>query len=387
MSLFNFVKETTILKEQSLNPIKPCTFYLESKGVECTAAVKKEDLVEMGQVLGKEKGDLSIPLLSSVKGRVIEVKEVYNTEGKKVKAIVVEPEESDQINNEEVDLNNLNKEEVLSMIQSFGLNDENGVPLSIKYRAFSGNKLLIKRFSSEPNLAYYDILQSKQNEINKALEVLKKVFESIEIIDVNSKSVSNKTIELKREQLVKKICGDNTQNENVLIEDLLTLVYIGECFLTSTPHLYEYVTVTGKAVNGNLLLRVKLGTSLSEIYENLGGNLESLGKVIVGGSFRGIPQYNIDTAVSNNMRGIIFLDAKEASKSIESPCIRCAKCLRACPEGLNPIKLMELWERGEKEEFIKFGGNKCIECGLCSYVCPSKIEVANKIVTAKKFIK
>ena len=81
------------------------------------------------------------------------------------------------------------------------------------------------------------------------------------------------------------------------------------------------------------------------------------------------------------------LNTKDATKATESPCIRCAKCLRACPEGLNPIKLMELWERGEKEEFLKFGGNKCIECGLCSYVCPSKIEVANKIVTAKAFIK
>ena len=387
MGLFNFVKETTIVKEQSLNPTKPCTFYLESKGVDCTAVVKKEDLIEVGQVLGKEKGDLSIPLLSSVKGRVVEVKEVYNTEGKKVKAIVVEPEESEQTENIEVNLNDLTKEEVLDMLQKFGLSDENGVPLSIKYRAFSGNKLLVKKFSSEPNLAYYDILKFKENEINKALEVLKKIFESLEIINVDSKSVSKKTIELKREDLVHKMCGENTQNENVLIEDLLTLVYIGECFLTSVPHLHEYVAVSGKAINDNLLLKVKLGTGLNEVYEKLGGNSESLGKVIVGGAFRGIPQYSIDTAISNNLRGVIFLDIKEASKSVESPCIRCAKCLRACPEGLNPIKLMELWERGEKEEFLKFGGNKCIECGLCSYVCPSKIEVANKIVTAKKFIK
>ena len=53
--------------------------------------------------------------------------------------------------------------------------------------------------------------------------------------------------------------------------------------------------------------------------------------------------------------------------------------------GLNPIKLVELYKMGEKEEFIKFGGEKCIDCGLCSFACPSNIEIAQTIKTAKTF--
>lgn len=386
MGLFNLIKQTKVSKEESLYPTKQCVFYLEGKGVNTTALVKKGDEVVVGSVIGKEKEDLSIPVLSSVNGNVLEIKDTYNTEGKRVKAVVVETKEKSELEEKEVDVNSLSVEEILNMIQGFGLVDEAGVPLSLKYRAFSGNKLLIKSFSYEPNMAYYDVLNAKEKEINKALEVLNKLF-TLEINKADSKSVSKKTIELKRESLISKFFGGDVKNEDVIVEDLLTLVYLGECFLTGQPHLDEYVVVSGSAVKENVLLKVKLGTTLDEVLEALGGNKEDLGKVVVGGALNGVPQFGEDSAISHNSKGILFLNTKEATKGIESPCIRCAKCLRACPEGLNPIKLMDLWERGEKEEFLKFGGNKCIECGLCSYVCPSKIEVENKIVTAKAFIK
>ncbi len=295
--------------------------------------------------------------------------------------------ENTKLEEKEVDINSLSKEEILNKIQEFGLVDEAGVPLSLKYRAFSGNKLLVKSFSYESNIAYYDLLNTKEKEINKALEVLNKLFVSLEIKKVDSKSVSKKTIELKREELISKFFGKGVKNEEVIVEDILSLVYLGECFLSGQPHLDEYVVVSGSAIKENVLLKVKLGTTLDEVLEKLGGSKEELGKIVVGGALGGIPQFSDDSAISYNAKAILFLNTKDATKATESPCIRCAKCLRACPEGLNPIKLMELWERGEKEEFLKFGGNKCIECGLCSYVCPSKIEVANKIVTAKAFIK
>ncbi|MFR2526120.1 MAG: 4Fe-4S dicluster domain-containing protein [Clostridium paraputrificum] len=387
MSLFNLIKQTKISKEESLYPTKQCVFYLEGKGVNATALVKKGDEVVVGSAIGKEKEDLSIPVLSSVNGSVVEIRDTYNTDGKKSKAVVVEVKENTKLEEKEVDINSLSKEEILNKIQEFGLVDEAGVPLSLKYRAFSGNKLLVKSFSYESNIAYYDLLNTKEKEINKALEVLNKLFVSLEIKKVDSKSVSKKTIELKREELISKFFGKGVKNEEVIVEDILSLVYLGECFLSGQPHLDEYVVVSGSAIKENVLLKVKLGTTLDEVLEKLGGSKEELGKIVVGGALGGIPQFSDDSAISYNAKAILFLNTKDATKATESPCIRCAKCLRACPEGLNPIKLMELWERGEKEEFLKFGGNKCIECGLCSYVCPSKIEVANKIVTAKAFIK
>ncbi|MGL4107883.1 4Fe-4S dicluster domain-containing protein [Clostridium sp. LP20] len=387
MSLFNLFKQTKVTEEQSLYPSKSCVFYLEGKGVSCNALVKKDDVVEVGQVLGKEKEDLSIPVLSSVKGKVLEVKETYNTEGKKVKAIVVEPVDEEANESKEIDVKSLSTEELLEMIQGYGLCDENGTPLSIKYRAFSGKKLLIKAFSYEPNLVAYEILSKKEKEINKALEVLNKLFASLEIKRADDKTVSKKTIELKREELIKQFFGQEVKNEEVIVEDLQTIVYLGECFLAGKPHIEEYVVVSGGAVGTESLVKVRIGTRLDEIFQSQKGKEENLSKIVLGGALRGKPQFTSDSAIVNNTKAVLFLDKKEGSAGTETSCIRCAKCLRACPEGLNPVKLTELWARGEKEEFLKFGGKKCIECGLCSYVCPSKIEVANKIVTAKAFIK
>ena len=181
MSLFNLIKETKISKEESLYPTKQCVFYLEGKGVNTTALVKKGDEVVVGSVIGKEKEDLSIPVLSSVNGTVVEIRDTYNTDGKKSKAVVIEVKEKTTLEEKEVNINSLSKEEILNKIQEFGLLDEAGVPLSLKYRAFSGNKLLVKSFSYESNIAYYDPLNTKEKEINKALEVLNKLFVSLEI--------------------------------------------------------------------------------------------------------------------------------------------------------------------------------------------------------------
>ena len=98
---------------------------------------------------------------------VIEIRDTYNTEGKKAKAVVVEVTENTKLEEKEVNINSLSKEEILNKIQEFGLLDETGVPLSLKYRAFSGNKLLVKGFSYESNIAYYDFLNVKEKKGNK----------------------------------------------------------------------------------------------------------------------------------------------------------------------------------------------------------------------------
>lgn len=404
MNLFDLFKETKIPKTefrvnkeeiQFIKATNPYTFYLEEKYVNCKVAVKKGDEVEVGQVIGKEEDDLSIPLLSSVKGKVLEIKDILNTNGEKVKAIVIEPVEDVDLCESEVNLSSLNTEEILAKLQEFSLSDVDGLPLSIKYRAFSGKSILVKAFSSEPNIVLYKILSKKEKEINKALEVLRTLFVDSEIklaseINVASligKKPSNEIIELKREAFIKEYFAEEENIENVIIEDLQTLIYIGECFLSGKPHLEEYVLVSGRAIEENRLIKVKIGTSVEDIFVALNGNQEKLSKVIFGGVLRGRPQISTNVAIVNNTIAIAFLNDKNLGADVEFSCIRCAKCLRVCPEGLNPIKLMELLEIGEKEEFLKFGGKKCIECGLCSYVCPSKIEVANKIVTGKTFIK
>lgn len=356
-----------------------CVFYLQGNGINCTPVVKKGDEIKIGQVIGKENDDFSIPLISSVEGIVTDVKDVINIDGKKVKAIVVGNIVNGIEEEKEITLEKASKDEVLKLIQELALTDINGLPLSLKYRAYEGNKILIKKAGKEGNLIRNEVLFNKKNEINKGLEVIKTLFKTAE--------VKNTELSLNDEKLVQAEYGRETKVEDVLIEDLSTLVYIGEALLGKKGKTYEYITVFGNAIEGNKVVKVKHGTTLEDLFKGLNGDEERLGKVVIGGSLTGIPQYSLEVAISNNIESILFLDKKEAGKGAEIPCIRCSKCLRVCEEGLNPIKLVELWNRGEKEEFIRYGGLKCVTCGKCSYVCPSNIELAHKIKTAKNFIK
>lgn len=300
-------------------------------------------------------------------------------------------------------IDKMNYEEVLKNIKEFALVDNKGTELVSKYEAKNFKSIVVKTFSINPNINGYGIIAgAKKEELELGLKVIKALFKDATIkfaIDGNDKNITSvvsglgqvvkvkSTLDFYNDKLSVKVFGKEVNNEEVLIEDLLTLIYIGKAFKNGELNKEVYLTVYGGAVEGNKVISVNAGTSLNEIFTSLNGNAELLKKVIIGGSLNGQGQHNLDSAVNHSMRGILFLTEKDSPTQEEITCFRCSKCLRVCPEGLNPIKLKELWNRNEKDEFLKFGGEKCIECGLCSYVCPANIEIAQAIKTGKVFIK
>ena len=305
---------------------------------------------------------------------------------------------------ESIDCNidKMNYEEVLKCIKEFALVDNKGIELSTKYKAKNFDSIVVKAFNINPNINSYGVIASaKKQELELGLKVIKKIFKDVKVkfaIDGSDKNIAsvvsglgqvikvNKTLDMYDEKLSLKAFGSEANTEEVLIEDLLTLIYLGKAFKDGASINEVYLTVYGGAVEGNKVISVNTGTSIKDVFTSLSGNEGLLKKVIVGGSLNGQSQYNLDGSVNHFMRGILFLTEKDSPSQEEITCFRCSKCLRACPEGLNPIKLKELWNRKEKDEFLKFGGEKCIECGLCSYVCPANIEIAQAIKTGKVFI-
>ncbi|MGL4848828.1 MAG: 4Fe-4S dicluster domain-containing protein [Clostridium sp.] len=145
--------------------------------------------------------------------------------------------------------------------------------------------------------------------------------------------------------------------------------------------------VSGKAIKTKGIIKVSKGTTILEIFEKVEGDKESLSKIIQDGVLDGVQRSSLDEKIIGTEKELIFLTEKEENRGREEACIRCAKCLRVCKEGLNPIKLVDIYKKAEKDEFVKFGGNKCTECGLCTYVCPSNIELSHKIKTGKNIFK
>ncbi len=261
------------------------------------------------------------------------------------------------------------------------------------YEKNKEKKVIVKAFSFQPNLNGYEIIvNAKKEELKKGLEKINSLNEVKLVVNKKDKNLFeelklfgevvkvNPLTEIYNNKLISKVYGEDN---NVIIYDILDIIKLGQALLGK--EIENYVTVYGSAVKEKKVVAINTNTTYREVFDLLNGKIEILLKVIDGGSLNGTPIYDLDSKISNDSKGLLFLSDVDLPSNETYNCIYCAKCLRVCPEGLSPVKLMELSKRNEKEEFIKFGGKKCIDCGLCSFICPSNIEVSQIIKTSKEF--
>lgn len=258
---------------------------------------------------------------------------------------------------------------------------------------FKGKKVIIKAFSFQPNLNGYGVIAKERKEDLKiGFKKLKELCDLKVVVSKEDKELITYLKEFSDVTTVKRIEELNSNklaskifssNDNVLIIDIVDVIRIGQ--VSKDKIAENFITVYGSAVEGNKVLALKKEATYREIIEAVNGSVDKIVKVVDGGSLNGKQVYNLDNKITSESRSILFLSNEDLPSNEAYSCINCSKCLRVCPEGLNPIKLYDLYKRNEKEEFIKFGGDKCIDCGLCSYFCPSNIEIAQAIKTAKTF--
>lgn len=262
----------------------------------------------------------------------------------------------------------------------------------LRFQQNKDKKIIVKTFSFQPNLNAYEVIfNNNKEEFKLGLEKLKQINE-VRIItrkkdknlyenlkELGNVQILKEYLDLDKEELISKIYGNN----DVIIYDLIEVIRLGQALKNKAVK--EYITVYGSAIEGNKVIVANKESTYREIFEKLNGKEEKLEKVIKDGVLNGTPVYNLDLKLGENVKSILFLSKEDLPKGDRYSCIRCSKCLRACHKGLNPIKLYELSKRKDKEEFIKFGGDKCIECNLCTFVCPSNIELAQEIKTFKTF--
>jgi electron transport complex protein RnfC len=129
--------------------------------------------------------------------------------------------------------------------------------------------------------------------------------------------------------------------------------------------------------------RVRVGTTVEDLINAAGGLPEDAGKVISGGPMMGKALNELDVPVTKGTSGILILPDAQSKRPKSQVCIRCTKCVSACPMGLEPYLLMTL---AEKEMFENVEKNRvldCIECGSCSYICPSSRKLLDFIRLGK----
>ena len=160
-------------------------------------------------------------------------------------------------------------------------------------------------------------------------------------------------------------------NVGAIVQNVGTVYAVYEAVQKNKPLFERIVTVTGKSLKTPSNFLVRMGTPISQLIDAAGGMPENTGKVISGGPMMGKALADIESPVCKGTSGVLLINEKEAVRREPSPCIRCAKCVSACPMGLEPYLIATLsvngmWERLEKESVMS-----CIECGSCQFTCPS----------------
>ncbi len=152
---------------------------------------------------------------------------------------------------------------------------------------------------------------------------------------------------------------------------MCTALAVYEAVQKNKPLISNYVTYTGKSVKEVKNYLVRLGTPIQSIIEANGGLPEDTEKVISGGPMMGKAIANLDTYITKGFSCILIINNKEGKRKASVNCIRCGKCVDACPMGLEPYLLAPLAEYKRWEDMEKSHIMDCIECGCCQFSCPS----------------
>ncbi|TYQ14903.1 UNVERIFIED_CONTAM: electron transport complex protein RnfC [Acetivibrio alkalicellulosi] len=401
-------------------PAKAIIPLLQHIGAPCEPCVAKGDYVKVGQVIGDSDKFVSAPIHSSVSGTVAEVAPMLYPGGVFVNSVVINTDGNQEICESVKPPNMSNSKEFLKAIRQSGLVGLGGAgfPAHVKLAVPPDKKidtLVINAAECEPYITsdYREIIENSWNVIsgiNTVMELMgiENVLIGIEdnkpdaikeMTQVAATSDKINVVKLKsrypqgaEKMLIYATTGRKVPpgklplDVGVIVMNVNSVSFIAEYAKTGMPLIKKRVTIDGACVNKPCNVDVLIGTSLKEVFDFCGGFKEEPQKVLMGGPMMGIAQFSLDTSVVKHTNALLAFEKNEANLPSQSTCIRCARCVRACPMNLMPLNLNKSALKENIEDLKKYHVSDCIECGSCSYVCPAKIHLVQSIRLGKAIV-
>ncbi len=398
-------------------------------GAPAKPIVQKGDKVKVGTMIAEANGFVSAPIHSSVSGTVFKVDTAVDATGYRKPVIVINVEGDEW--EETIDRSEkfetlaehpeLTPEEIVERIKQGGITGMGGAgfPTFIKLcppPTAKAECVIINAVECEPYITSdYRLMMEHADEILVGLDLLMKAAKvdkgyigietnkpkAIELFE--QKTANDSRIEIVplaqrypqggEKQLVDAVIRRQVPappaipvNVGAVVQNVGTAYAVYEAVMKRKPLFERYTTVTGKklANPGNYLVR--MGTPMSELIELCGGMPEGDNKLLAGGPMMGKALPSVDVPVFKGNNSITIISGDEARRKEAQPCIRCAKCVSACPMGLEPFLLATLsskkmWDRAEAEDIVS-----CIECGSCQFTCPSHRHLLDNIRNGKSTV-
>jgi electron transport complex protein RnfC len=424
-------KELSAHKPLTKAPIPKKVFspYLQPNLISTKPTVNIGDTVKVGSKIGEADGKFSVPMHASISGKVVQLEDLeHPILPARALSCVIESDGQDlwEETIQERNYHNFSREELLAIIREAGIVGLGGAafPTYVKLSPPKDkpvDTLIINGCECEPFLTCdHQLMLEKPEEIIQGARIIAKILDVSKVIFAiednkpDAVELFKKTIgpsntyavaKLKtkypqgaEKQLIKTLLGRTVPQGGlpfevgVVVQNVGTTYAIYEACCYNKPLIERVVSITGDGIREPKNLWVRIGTPVYELIEFCGGYTDEPGTIIMGGPMTGVAQYTDEVFVLKGTSAIIVLKKatlKEfgSEPSPEYDCIRCGRCVNACPMQLQPTLLYSFIK---KRDFLSAKLHHvldCIECGCCAYVCPARIKLVHAFGYAKREIR
>ena len=379
-------------------------------GAPAQPVVEKGQKVKVGELLAKAGGFVSANVHAPFSGTITKIDATTDAWGMRMPAIFMDVEGDEWV--ETIDRSDaikrdcpLEAKEIVDKIAAAGIVGLGGAcfPTHVKLLPPPGKKaevLIVNGVECEPYLTCDHQLMLEHGEeiiigiqilmkalgINRAIIGIEKnkpdAIDYMKQLAAKALGIEVKPLKLKypqggEKQLIDACIGRQVPSGalpievGAVVDNVATIYAVYEAVQKNKPLISRVMTVTGKSLSKPGNYSVRFGTPLSDVVALAGGVPEDTGKIIGGGPMMGRAMNNIDMPANKRVSGLLFLPENESRRAEVENCIRCAKCVSACPMGLEPYLLSKQASLGMWDEMEKHSIMDCIECGCCMFTCPS----------------
>ncbi|MCM1291117.1 MAG: electron transport complex subunit RsxC [Prevotella sp.] len=423
-------KADKLTAKTAIKPLPtPATIRLmlsQSIGAPAKAIVKSGDYVTMGQLVAEPGSFVSAAIHSPVAGTVKKIESTRNPRGLWQESILIEtdPDAVHEIKTtprSEVEIEALSSKDLIRIIAEAGIVGLGGAafPTHVKLSIPEGKHadyILINGAECEPFLTCDDVLMKESADtiisgtrlLMKASGAARGIIgieenkpEAIERMreaarphdDISVVILRKKYPQGSEKQLIEALTGRRVPpgalpiDVNVIVDNVATANAVYDAVYLRIPLIRRVVTITGPLLDAGGNFLAPNGVSIKDLIDFAGGLPEDTGKVISGGPMMGQAVADLDAPIVKATGGITILPENMSQRKDSGPCIRCARCVSACPMGLEPYLLILQSQRSYWEETRKHSAMACLECGCCSYICPAHRPLLDYIKLAKSHIR
>lgn len=395
-------------------------------GAPAKPVVQKGDKVKVGTLLAEAGGFVSAPIYSSVSGTVFKIDNAIDATGYRKPVIIIKVEGDEW--EESIDRSEkletvaahpeLTPEEIVERIKAAGVTGMGGAgfPTFIKLcppPTAKAECVIINGVECEPYItADYRLMVEHSEEILEGLRLLMKaakvekgyigiednkpqaieIFERLTASDsqIDVVPLAKKYPQGGEKQLVDAVIGRQVPappaipvNVGAIVQNVGTAFAVYQAVMKHKPLFERYTTVTGKQLKNPANFLVRMGTPFQQLVDVCGGLPEGDNKVLAGGPMMGKAVVSLEVPVCKGTNSITILTDDDAKRKKAQPCIRCAKCVEACPMGLEPYLLATLAVAENYEQLEAEDITSCISCGSCQFTCPAHRPLLDNIVIGK----